>query len=552
MDKPLSNRPIEHAPLLTAREATRCPMRTHLDIDPPPGVPVEVPIPLATRRRMEAGSAFEVQVMAELEQVLGPIPSFAGDPEGAATAMAEGVPVLAQVPLTDAVGRRTGRPDLLVATGLVNDGGRTVYVPVDIKAHLVTQDRSKGGFGHLRGVELSGLAGPLDPAGLPVDEARWARRNTDDLLILAHYHRLLEAAGHAGAEGAWGGIIGSDRVCAFHDLTAKKLSSWRNTKGKWSTLEKYDREFGFRLDVASLAAQRRDGLTEEAPSVVPARNGDCPTCHHRLWCDPQMEAADDLSLLPGMQWDYRHRLHEEFGVTTRAELAAADQEDMPTKTLKNAVDDARVIRAEVGAARRRGVTALDLPRADVEVDVDMESTPDGRVYLWGACVDGEYHPFADLSGEAFDDTALFVRFWDWLMGLGDSVVESGRTFAAYCWSGPSAENRYLRVYGPKAGVDVEGFIASAEWIDLEAVVKAHLVTGTGTSIKTIAPLAGFEWRDEDPGGDQSMVWWAEAVAGDRAAADRLLDYNADDVLAQAAIRGWLADAWEGLPRVEDL
>jgi hypothetical protein len=34
-DKPLSNRDISRAPMLDARAATRCPMRTHLSIDPP-------------------------------------------------------------------------------------------------------------------------------------------------------------------------------------------------------------------------------------------------------------------------------------------------------------------------------------------------------------------------------------------------------------------------------------------------------------------------------------------------------------------------------------
>ena len=552
MDRPLSNQPLQDAPLLDARAATRCPMRTHLDIDPPPGTPVEVPLPEATRARMARGTAFEQQVMAELDVLLGPIPSFERDPAGAAEAMTAGAPVLAQVPLRDTPGRRTGRPDLLVATGGTSAVGRPAYVPVDIKAHLVARDHGGGGtFGALRGGPVEGIAAPLDPAALTEQPDRWARRHPRDLMALAHHHRLLEAAGHAVADGAWGGIIGSDRVLAVHDLTAARMASWRNTTGRWSALEKYDRELGFRLDVASVAARRAAGRSDEAPLVVPVRNGDCPTCHHRLWCGPQVEAADDLSLLPGISFDQRHRLHAD-GITTRADLAAADHDDMPNATLRTAVDHARVVRAGIPAARRRGVADLALPRADVEVDVDMENTPDRRVHLWGARVDGRYVPFADHTAEDFDDTALFARFWAWLMELREVTVATGRTFAAWCWSGPSAEDQYLRLYGPRIGVDVESFIASDEWLDLEAVVGRHLVTGTGTSIKSIAPLAGFVWRDEDPGGDQSMLWWAQAVEGDRSAAERLQDYNADDVAAQAAVRRWLRDTWDALPPVESL
>ena len=60
-------------------------------------------------------------------------------------------------------------------------------------------------------------------------------------------------------------------------------------------------------------------------------------------------------------------------------------------------------------------------------------------------------------------------------------------------------------------------------------------------MKRVAPLAGFRWRDEDPGGDQSMVWYGRAVnhldpgvrEENRA---RILAYNEDDVEATAAIR----------------
>ena len=51
--------------------------------------------------------------------------------------------------------------------------------------------------------------------------------------------------------------------------------------------------------------------------------------------------------------------------------------------------------------------------------------------------------------------------------------------------------------------------------------------------------AGFAWRDEDPGGLQSQLWFEQAVAGDRAAEERLLAYNEDDVRATKAIRSWL-------------
>jgi predicted RecB family nuclease len=92
---------------------------------------------------------------------------------------------------------------------------------------------------------------------------------------------------------------------------------------------------------------------------------------------------------------------------------------------------------------------------------------------------------------------------------------------------------------------VEAFIGSEHWVDLHAVIKNQLITGSGLGLKEVAPLAGFEWRDDDPGGDQSMVWYDRAVNHpDQRVRDenraRLLAYNEDDVEATAVIREWLS------------
>lgn len=172
-----------------------------------------------------------------------------------------------------------------------------------------------------------------------------------------------------------------------------------------------------------------------------------------------------------------------------------------------------------------------MPRADIEIDLDMESTDDG-VYMWGAYVTDRantgitregYRAFVRWEPPTPDtETVVFREFWDWLTGVRLRVAEAGWTVRAYCWH-EGAENREMRrITAPDevwAG-EVAAFIASGEWVDMERVFKAGWITGEGTSLKAIAPLAGHVW---EAGEAQA---WLEA-------------YNRGDVEATVAIREWL-------------
>jgi predicted RecB family nuclease len=310
---------VSQVPLQGGYVAKQCPVRAQNDMLRP-GEPL-LPDPF-TQRLFANGNAFEAEVVAEVLR-LHPR-SVVIDAENstaleAATLAAMSVgssPILSARLPADVVGRRVGRPDLLVAA----PGGG--YWPVDVKWHQ-NLEPARGSSS-----ALPGLCSLLDAPGHDsaiLDEACAARKREEDLLQLAHYQRMLKSIGLQAPSGRWGGIIGVERRVVWYDLDApiwRTPSSTGTTKLR-TTMERYDFEFGFRLNVVAVAEQhKRD------PSVdlltVPVKISECGSCPWWDYCRPQLEEPPgDMSLLPRIGWA-QWKVHRDHGVTNRAELAELD------------------------------------------------------------------------------------------------------------------------------------------------------------------------------------------------------------------------------------
>jgi predicted RecB family nuclease len=449
----------------------------------------------------------------------------------------------------DPVGHRTGRPDILVRAGEAPVAGRWRYLPVDVKHH--------GSIIKSRGLEvtvqqLADLSAPDDasaeePVGRKDDKSR------GDLLQLSHYWRMLEACGAAPPGPARGGILGRERAVVWYQLD---VASWSGAPRR-SSLELYDEEFAHRLAVAG-AARAHAADPGVALLVEPARIGECDECGWRVHCRQLMLERHHGTLLPKITRDGAGAALAAAGVTDITALAGLPV-DAPIPGLRvplpGLVDEARAWLGPDPAYRRRDVDRIEVPRADIEVDVDMEST-NGGAYLWGVLVTDRagwgqveegYRPFVDWNPDTGRAAAAaFTGFWGWLADLRARCEAAGLSFAAYCWS-RGAENRWLREGGRHLDVeaDVEAFMASSTWIDLCDVFAHQIVTGDTADLKVVAQLTGFDWQDDDPGGGQSMVWRQAATDADLPAEEReehrrrLLTYNEDDVRATLHVREWL-------------
>jgi predicted RecB family nuclease len=503
-------------------------------------------------------------------------------------------------------------------------GSACGYLPVDVKFHKVLDAARKPGTGRAL---VSCLDAPSFAAASPDPEhdARW--RVDDLLQLAHYRRLLEQAGcasplrnvgGIYGSEGviAWYDL---DEPCLDPSEYLVAPSA-----GRLSAMELYDLEFAHRLAVHA-AALEHIGSAAAPLLAEPITCRQCDMCQWRSWCAERLEAVADLSLLPGVGVA-RRRLYKSNGVENLQDLAALDWttaellrckvdlvdlraqvRDLPGSTPLDTVIPKRkkqledlaslgfatvadlagvdlevldrhagvgstlstqieLARARVGpspAYRRHEVERIGVPRGDVEVDVDMESTNDG-CYLWGALVTDRrvatpaprYVSFAtwDPDLEA-GELVAFKGFWSWLSDERARAESDGSSFRAYCYS-RNAEQGHMTRIADRLGLrdEVDRFVTSEAWVDLLEVVKTQLITGRGMGLKETAPLASFAWRSDDIGGQSALVNYDSAADDTDPAAQVeaqrwILEYNEDDVRATAALRAWLDGPARALPSI---
>jgi predicted RecB family nuclease len=458
--------------------------------------------------------------------------------------------------------RRSASVHALVRVGRNED--HFAYAPILIKNHEVVESAStrRTLHGTLERVR------PNDARFVDGCGTRSAPPMIRSGLALAQALRVLEAHGH-GDPAARAGIVDRQGRLWWFDLATNSYPRFN--------LATYDRLHQERLDV--LLAH--DAWTREGGPfpTAPYWHRDCPDCPFREPCEEQLERLDDVSLVRFTSFSQQLLLRE-HGVETRAQLARLDPDRArrarskalnplehhdPVEILGRSVDklDDLIYRAR---AFERGTSLrivephlVGCPTADMEVDVDMESYDD-VTYLWGAHVSLRrpmtgvregYVAFVEWTELTRDAEArIFQEFWTWLGELRATCKEQGRSFAAYCFwaqAEDGAMNRAVdppRVDGPTAE-DLAEFRRAepAQWIDLHEQVKRQIQTEGPLGLKQLAVAAGFHWRDPNPSGEASMLWYEEARRDDsraaRASRERIMAYNEDDCRATKALRDWL-------------
>ena len=435
------------------------------------------------------------------------------DPYAATTAaMTEGADVIIGGRIVSLDGSLVGAPDILVK---LDDG----YAAVEIKGHFVLGVKGPRAF-----------VSTLTNLSLMEDsEVPFRSHRKRDLFQVAHYWRILHSMGVATTRPI-GGVIGNDSplVCLWVELDASVPSILEEATARAH---------------ASLVAMQHGAKNPTDPFEATWWRSECDRCPWGELCHAELAAAEDPTLLNRVGAEERASLAQS-GITTIADIAALSPHD--DRLQDGAIVFQARARTHGGLLRRdRNADDLDVSSKAREVDFDIE-TYLGRIYLAGflTTTSGEsvFEPVVDWVGTDESEREFVAEMFSRLASYADSDT------VVLHWT--DYERVQLVAAGKRHGLSIDGFASVDAWFDAHAVdlyrwTKDHFVSPSGFSLKTVAPLCGFNWRDDDPGGLQSEIWYEAMLAGDETMKQRILEYNEDDVAAQLAIRRWITGKDDG-------
>ncbi len=537
--------------------ARSCPVKTHNAFHPG----VVRPEQGSSRGRLPGSAEF---IAATYERIIAGDASvvdlrpLAGEPSedqeaACLAAMAAGTQVIIGGLLPrDWGSHRSGRADLLVR----NPAGG--YFPGLVKYQRVL-DARKG--------EVAATFSPVGDLPERYTALGWRYRwhwRTGNALQLAHLWRLLGPTGQQAVGSPLACIVGSDDVdgqglrAIWLDLAepmAAPAPAQDAGDGLVSALDRYAFEFTARVQLAEAAAA---AAVTDPPLLRPVVSYECGYCSWWGTCRPQLD-DDDLSLRISKSPLDVHEISvlREAGVATVSQLASSDldlllPDYLPLVAHRSGAEERLRLAQHRSRLLTEGVELertttgpIEVPAATLEIDIDVETSREDRVYLWGFWVaddssGGSYHEFSSFTElDDVGELALACAAMTWLRDLVGSKQALVYHYSDY------EMVRLGRLAKGEPRLDWAMDFARAHFFDLFPAVRQNFFGTNGLGLKVVASAgAGFHWRDDDPGGLNSMRWFEEAVRAPNRdvreqARTRVLEYNEDDVRATWHLRRWL-------------
>lgn len=284
-------------------------------------------------------------------------------------------------------------------------------------------------------------------------------------------------------------------------------------------------------------------------TTSPAMSSTCKLCHWYTVCSKFLISTDDLTLIPELGRDKRDKLKHHF--TNVMALANADLTAFCTgpKSSIPGIGYDSLLRFQKRAQLQKQPNAqpyfisdLSLPPNELELFFDVETDPmrDNFCYLHGFIERRQSDPtkeryvfFLAEQPTIEAERNAFRQSWEYLMKSNPTAI--------YFYSHYEKTTlRHLATRYPEIATvqNVEDLFSTNYSVDLfQEVVRSKMVWPTHDhSIKTIALFLGFKWRDPEPSGAASVLWYHNWVdTGDDTIRQRILEYNEDDCIAMRVL-----------------
>lgn len=291
--------------------------------------------------------------------------------------------------------------------------------------------------------------------------------------------------------------------------------------------------------------------SQHEPEVFIAHNR-CDLCHWFSHCYGIATRDRHLSLLPGVT-PSRYVHLQELQITTVEALSQAPPKHLEPLPGFGAQVAHRLVRQATATLNNQALphgrwpeatldpllTASELPTAPVELYFDIEAAPEQNlVYLHGVLVvnrptqTSTFHPL--LAENPDDERAIWHQLLDLVWQYPSAPIYH------FCPYEVQTVKR-LAAYYDTPTERVEPLLH--RFVDLhERVTRVAILPVESYALKPIARWVGFNWRDAEANGAQSIYWYAQWMAtGDRTFLESILRYNEDDCRATHRVKDWLVD-----------
>ncbi len=286
-------------------------------------------------------------------------------------------------------------------------------------------------------------------------------------------------------------------------------------------------------------------ISSHPPEVFISRSR-CDMCPWLGHCYQEAKAQNHLSLLPGVT-QRRYPTLVEMGISTVEALAKAQPSHLADSLdVEQIVTEKMIFQAQAnwtGKAIARlhnsrfPLIPDDVPTTDIELYFDIEAAPDkDLIYLHGVLVvnsrtrEETFHALIAESPEQ-EETAWFE-----FLALVDSHPNA--PIYHFCPYEAQTVSRLSELYGD-GGVNIDHLLN--RFVDIhKRIVEAVAIPVESYALKHLARWMGFEWRDADANGAQSICWYDDwLTTGDRTYLNTILRYNEDDCRATHRVKDWL-------------